>query len=69
MESFATGLKNVKDLCNEAGVSFSFEKSIYGFTVIFYRHCGEGWGWTADDGENENDAKSEKNTEIEVIHF
>ena len=43
------------------GVRFSFEKRVYGFTVVFYRYCGEGWGWTADDGESENETKSAEN--------
>lgn len=47
METFATGLKKIKDLCEEAGVKYEFKKEEYGFTVVFYRHCGEGWGWSS----------------------
>ena len=46
METFATGLKKIKDLCEGAGVKYEFKREEYGFTVIFYRHCGEGWGWS-----------------------
>jgi len=44
MESFATGLKRINDACNKAGVRVEFYGDAYGFTVRFYRHCGEGWG-------------------------
>ena len=28
----------------------------YGFTVVFYRHCGEGWGWSGKKaGKNPSD--------------
>ena len=42
MESFATGLKCICDDCNTAGVKVEFYGDEYGFTVRFYRHCGEG---------------------------
>ena len=44
MESFATGLKRIHDLCEEAGVKVEYIGDEYWFTVRFYRHCGEGWG-------------------------
>ena len=43
MESFATGLKRIHDACTEAGVKVDFYGDAFGFTVRFYRHCGEGW--------------------------
>ncbi|MBQ6503403.1 MAG: putative DNA binding domain-containing protein [Flexilinea sp.] len=43
MEAFATGLKRINDTCTEAGVKVEFLRDEYGFTVRFYRHCGEGW--------------------------
>ena len=46
METFASGLKKIKTLCDEAGVKYEFQKEAYGFTVVFFRHCGEGWGWS-----------------------
>lgn len=64
METFATGLKKIKDLCTEAGVKYEFKKEEYGFTVVFYRHCGEGWGWssnakdTAEDIAKDNDPRN-----------
>ena len=44
MESIATGLKRIHDLCEEAGVKVECIGDEYWFTVRFYRHCGEGWG-------------------------
>lgn len=56
METFASGLKKIKTLCSEAGVQYEFQKEAYGFTVVFYRHCGEGWGWS---GEKPSDSASD----------
>ena len=57
METFASGLKKIKTLCDEAGVRYEFQKEAYGFTVVFYRHCGEGWGWSGgqEDAVKDND--------------
>ena len=43
MESFATGLKRIQDACDELGCKVEYYGDNYGFTVRFYRHCGEGW--------------------------
>lgn len=43
MESFATGLKRIQDLCDKAGCKTAFFNDGYGFTVRFYRHSGKGW--------------------------
>ena len=43
MESFATGLKRIHDVCSGAGVQVEFLTEEYGFTVRFHRHCGKGW--------------------------
>lgn len=51
----ATGLKKIKDLCTEEGVKYEFKKEEFGFTVVFYRHCGEGWGWSGDAKDNAED--------------
>ncbi len=61
METFASGLKKIKTLCTEAGVQYEFQKEAYGFTVVFFRHCGEGWGWSgnAEDSVKDNDPHSD----------
>ncbi len=38
MESFATGLKRIKDVCDKAGCMVEFETPDDGFVVVFYRH-------------------------------
>ena len=43
MESFATGLKRIYDACKTAECKVAFYGDDYGFTVRFYRHCGDGW--------------------------
>ena len=43
MESFATGLKRIYDACETAECKVEFYGDDYGFTVRFYRHCGDGW--------------------------
>ena len=63
METFAYGLKKIKDLCDDAGVRYEFKKEEYGFTVIFYRHCGEGWGWSGDAKDIMSD-----NVAHDVVH-
>ena len=51
MESFATGLKRIQDSCDKAGVKVEYKADQNNFVVIFYRHCGEGWGWSADQSD------------------
>ncbi len=43
MESFATGLKRIQHACDEIGCIVEYHGDDYGFTVRFYRHCGNGW--------------------------
>lgn len=43
MEAMATGLRRIDSECATAGVKYEFIREPYGFTVRFYRHCGEGW--------------------------
>ncbi|MBQ9698914.1 MAG: MarR family transcriptional regulator, partial [Acidaminococcaceae bacterium] len=40
--------KRIHDACREAGVKVEFYGDEYGFTVRFYRHCGEEWGKASD---------------------
>ena len=43
METFATGLKRIKDLCDEAGCKVEFRMELDDFVVVFYRNLREGW--------------------------
>lgn len=49
METFATGLKRIKDLCDEFGCKVSFRTEKDDFVVVFYRNLRETWV-TKDDG-------------------
>ncbi|MBO4363596.1 MAG: hypothetical protein J5912_04365 [Clostridia bacterium] len=62
METFASGLKKIKTLCTEAGVRYEFQKEAYGFTVVFYRHCGEGWGWSGNNEGSQKDTQGDNGT-------
>ena len=43
METFATGLKRIKDLCDEAGCKVEFRTEVDDFVVAFYRNLREEW--------------------------
>ncbi|MCM1118055.1 MAG: hypothetical protein NC543_01660 [bacterium] len=49
MESFATGLKHIKDACDKAGCKVEFETPDYGFVVVFYRHGVQKLSGTAQE--------------------
>lgn len=73
MESFATGLKRIQNACDEAGCKVEYYDDGYGFTVRFYRHCGEGWGldMSARDGTRDTHAgtRAEKANEAVIIEL
>ena len=43
MESFAAGLRQIQNACDEAGRGAAYDGDNDGFTVCVDRHCGEGW--------------------------
>ena len=43
METFATGLKRIKDLCDESGCKVEFRTEKDDFVVVFYRNFRETW--------------------------
>ena len=66
METFATGLKRIKDLCDEAGCKVDFRTEKEDFVVVFYRNLRETWniGAKSDANLDANGANSGvKNTE------
>ncbi|MBP5592117.1 putative DNA binding domain-containing protein [bacterium] len=66
METFATGLKRIKDLCDEAGCKVDFRTEKEDFVVVFYRNLRETWnvGVKSDANLDANGANSGvKNTE------
>ena len=50
METFATGLKRIKDFCDEAGCKVEFRTEVDDFVVAFYRNLREEW----NKAENKN---------------
>ena len=44
METFATGLQRIKELCDKSGCKVEFRPEQDDFTVIFYRNLRETWG-------------------------
>ena len=50
METFATGFKRIKDLCDEAGCKVEFRTEVDDFVVAFYRNLREEW----NKAENKN---------------
>ncbi|MBR1606284.1 MAG: putative DNA binding domain-containing protein [Clostridia bacterium] len=62
MESFATGLKRIHDVCGAVRCRVEFYGDEYGFTVRFYRHCGEGWNQglnvTLEDHDTQDDTQT-----------
>lgn len=43
METFATGLKRIKDLCDEAGCNVEFRMEQDDFIIVFYRNLRDSW--------------------------
>ena len=54
MDTFATGVKRIKDLCDKAGCKVEFRTEKDDFVVIFYRNLREIW-------EKESERKSAEN--------
>ena len=55
-------MKKIRTLCVEAGVRYEFQREPYGFTVVFYRHCGEGWGWSGNQEDRQRDTQTASGT-------
>lgn len=64
METFATGLKRIKDLCDMAGCRVEFKAEKDDFVVVFYRNLRETWlkEWKMGDADvpkHQNDVLGE----------
>ena len=64
METFATGLKRIKDFCDEAGCKFDFRIEKDDFVVVFYRNLRNTWNIGISDANP--DANDANNTEVEL---
>ncbi|MCM1039592.1 MAG: putative DNA binding domain-containing protein [Ruminococcus sp.] len=70
MESFATGLKRIQDACDEVGCRVVYYGDGYGFTVRFYRHCGEGWGEVVHSADkNAQPDDQPESVETRILEF
>ena len=78
METFATGLKRIKDLCDEAGCKVEFRTEKDDFVVVFYRDLRDSWNNNeiggakngvngVNDVNNGADDKERKDAIIECI--
>ena len=65
MEALATGFMRIDEECSKAGVRYEFFKDPYGFTVRFYRHCGE--GWNQDQSSHRLSKKGDKKGDEKAI--
>ncbi|MBO4698414.1 HTH domain-containing protein [bacterium] len=53
METFATGLKRIKDFCDEAGCKFDFRIEKDDFVVVFYRNLRNTWNIGDSDANSD----------------
>ena len=58
METFATGLKRIKDLCDEAGCQVEFRTETDDFVVAFYRNLRQTWNDNAKNEANESNLEA-----------
>ena len=61
METFATGLKRIKDLCDEAGCKVEFRTETDDFVVAFYRNLREEWNKVDDNSLDSTTKKLPRN--------
>lgn len=58
METFATGLKRIKDLCDEAGCKIEFRMEQDDFVVAFYRNLRVEWNRLVDEKRRKKATKT-----------
>ena len=65
MESFATGLKRIKDACDKAGCRVEFQTPDEGFVVVFYRHGTQKLSGTAQKTAQKEEKTAQKTAQKE----
>jgi len=65
METFATGLKRIKDFCDEAGCKFDFRVEKDDFVVVFYRNLRNTWNIGISDANTDANPDA-NNTGVEL---
>ena len=67
MESFATGLKRIKDACDKAGCKVEFETPDDGFVVVFYRHGTQKLSGIAQKTAQKEEKTAQKKERINAL--
>ena len=67
METFATGLKHIKDLCAEAGCKVEFRDEKDDFGLVFYRNLRE--TWNKQDATNKIPKHQNDSWKIRLCNF
>ena len=68
METFATGQKRIKDLCDESGCKVEFRTEKDDFVVAFYRNLRETWGTQKSDmSSNVNQEMKQDETSLKRV--
>ena len=67
MESFATGLKRMKDVCDRVGCRVEFETLDDGFAVIFYRRATQKLSGTAQKTAQKQEKTAQKTNRINAL--
>ena len=65
MESFATGLKRIKNACDKAGCRVEFKMPDDGFVVVFYRHGTQKLSGTAQKTAQKEETTAQKTAQKE----
>ncbi|MCR5502701.1 MAG: hypothetical protein K6F53_06815 [Lachnospiraceae bacterium] len=63
METFATGLKRIKDLCDEAGCKVEFRTEVDDFVVVFYRNLRLEWNGDVNGADGTIKGMSDNNAD------
>jgi len=67
MESFATGLKRIKNACDKAGCRVEFETPDDGFIVVFYRHGTQNLSGIAQKTAQKEEKTAQKEERINAL--
>jgi ATP-dependent DNA helicase RecG len=68
METFATGLKRINDLCEKFGCKVEFKNEKDDFVVVFYRNLRETWETEPNGESNESGSKHQNEVLDEVLN-
>ena len=67
METFATGLMRIKDLCDEAGCNVDFQTRLDDFVVVFHRNLRDVWSKSSDISPKPDITPISQNGEKDIL--